>query len=478
MLGVFEAVGGITIKTRKQGFILKNKKKNKRKATTKKAVQTSVIRLVLLCLFLCTILILSLVLGSSRGNDVSEPVASEATTPTASEPTTPTASEAPTPTASKAPIPTPTPTELIAEQIFAENTDAVFSLYTMDGSTKRPIGSGFFVSSTGVAITAHHVIDEAETAYAVTEDGRELDVLGYYSFDKDNDNAIIQVGDGSDNFKHVVLGDSDELEIGETLIAIGSPRRTHNSFSYGQFTGIVPQMYFGGLLTDVIYDVRDTIEVAVSIDTGYSGGAMFNTKGEAVAVISNGGTLTGGGIPISRVRLSEVVEGQFMPLPLAPPEAAPFAYVYPFIPTFDSVVEEAVFVMGSPATFTDDSGGSGLSEYEYMYTYLDLDFRTIGQGSPSDFRPNTYAYLSELESIGFEPQHYLASEDGGSYSYTLYNPEHDVSMFLMRIPRELIVFICVSSGNVYELELNKAKYGDSFEQFYEGFYENFYGDMN
>ena len=175
----------------------------------------------------------------------------------------------------------PEPVVLTPAQIFDENADAVFTIYTSsDDIHYESIGSGFFVSSSGIAVTNHHVMVGWPYAFIRTHSGLEFDIIGYYSYDASNDLAVIQV-DG-DEFPYLTIGDSENLRIGDSVFAIGSPLGYHNTFSTGIISRFDEVGEFG------IYRVYGMIQITVPISGGSSGGALLNETGEVVGITTAG----------------------------------------------------------------------------------------------------------------------------------------------------------------------------------------------
>jgi S1-C subfamily serine protease len=92
-------------------------------------------------------------------------------------------------------------------------------------------GSGFFIDSSGLAVTNYHVIEGASAAAILTTDGEVYDVLGVYDYSEDYDLALLQI-DGS-GFPILPLGDSDAVAAGATVYAIGNPLGLTNTISQG-----------------------------------------------------------------------------------------------------------------------------------------------------------------------------------------------------------------------------------------------------
>ncbi len=158
--------------------------------------------------------------------------------------------------------------------------------------SQNSLGSGFFINKDGTILTNNHVVQNADEIIVNLSDGRKLQakVVGN---DPKTDVAVIKIKGGGD-FPTVSLGDSDHLDIGEWVMAVGNP------FGLGQTVtaGIVSAK--GRVIGAGPYD--DFIQTDASINPGNSGGPLFNLKGEVVgintAIYANGQGI-GFAIPIN-----------------------------------------------------------------------------------------------------------------------------------------------------------------------------------
>jgi hypothetical protein len=113
--------------------------------------------------------------------------------------------------------------ELSPTEVAALCSPAVFYIEVYDASGKAyASGSGFFISSAGVAVTNYHVIAGASSAKILTTDDKVYDVSGVYDYSADNDLALLQISGG--NFPYLQMGDSSGVVTGQTVYAIGSRR--------------------------------------------------------------------------------------------------------------------------------------------------------------------------------------------------------------------------------------------------------------
>jgi len=165
---------------------------------------------------------------------------------------------------------------------------------------QNSLGSGVIVTNDGTVVTNHHVIKAADEVTVVLADRREFEARIVGS-DERSDLAVLKINPGKESLPVLPLGDSDALEVGDLVIAIGNP------FGVGQTvtSGIVSAL----ARTNVgITDYRSFIQTDAAINPGNSGGALVNMAGQLIginsAIYSKGGGSNGIGfaIPTSLVR--------------------------------------------------------------------------------------------------------------------------------------------------------------------------------
>jgi hypothetical protein len=149
----------------------------------------------------------------------------------------------------------------------------VVSIITSDKDGK-PVaqGTGFLVSKDGRIVTNYHVIKGASSAIVKLPDGAFYDVDGVVAFDKARDLAVIKAH--GQNFRVVTLGNSDRVQVGEEIVAIGSPLSLESTVSSGIVSGIRTIEEEGGKF----------LQVTAPISPGSSGGPLFNMAGEVVGI--------------------------------------------------------------------------------------------------------------------------------------------------------------------------------------------------
>jgi len=183
------------------------------------------------------------------------------------------------------------------------------------GTVKQEIGggSGFVVSADGLVVTNKHVVSDMTADYTVlTNDGREYDakVLGR---DRTNDVAVLKVdpskpqkGNGVNQMDTLPLGDSSQVKIGQTVIAIGN--------ALGEFTNTVSKGIVSGLRRNITAggfsgseQLDQLIQTDAAINEGNSGGPLLNLKGEVVGInvaMAQGAQNIGFALPIDTVKNS------------------------------------------------------------------------------------------------------------------------------------------------------------------------------
>lgn len=157
---------------------------------------------------------------------------------------------------------------------------------------RRGLGSGFVISEDGYVVTNNHVVDKAEDIQIILEDGKKYkaDIVGK---DAKTDIALLKI-EPETELQAVTLGDSDNLKIGDWVMAIGNPF----GLGYTVTAGIVSAK--GRSLGLGAYD--DFIQTDAPLNPGNSGGPLFNLNGEVVGVntaIAARGQGIGFSIPIN-----------------------------------------------------------------------------------------------------------------------------------------------------------------------------------
>jgi S1-C subfamily serine protease len=170
---------------------------------------------------------------------------------------------------------------------------------------KRQVGggTGFIITTDGMIITNRHVVDEQEAEYTVIlEDGTSHEAI-VLARDTINDIAVIKIE--QDNLPVLDLGDSESIQIGQTVIAIGnSLGEFSNTVTKGVISGVNRRVTAGGSngFSEVI---EEAIQTDAAINPGNSGGPLLDLFGKVIGVntaVSREGQLIGFAIPSNVIK--------------------------------------------------------------------------------------------------------------------------------------------------------------------------------
>ncbi len=175
-----------------------------------------------------------------------------------------------------------------------------------NGNQKQEVGagSGFIVSSDGLVVTNKHVISDQNADYTVmTSDGKKYDAK-VKAIDPTNDLGILKID--ANNLPVLELGDSANLQIGQTVIAIGnSLGEFRNTVSKGVISGLKRNVNAGSELSGQSELLSQVIQTDAAINPGNSGGPLLDTQGKAVGVnvaMAQGAENIGFALPIDLVK--------------------------------------------------------------------------------------------------------------------------------------------------------------------------------
>jgi serine protease Do len=177
--------------------------------------------------------------------------------------------------------------ELQAVEIFQRIQPTVVTIFvsedieTQHGSSSREgLGAGVLVAPACQVLTAAHVVEGADEILVKTADGQLRPAEVVFSQDR-ADIALLKLKVFDPDLPHAVLGDSDRLAVGQRAFVVGSPAGLENSFSVGHISG------FRGL--DRLYDgtiLVEHIQIDAAINSGNSGGPVFDSKGTVIGIAS------------------------------------------------------------------------------------------------------------------------------------------------------------------------------------------------
>lgn len=184
----------------------------------------------------------------------------------------------------------PSVVEITTESVTSGNN--MFGNYVSKGA-----GSGVIISEDGYIVTNNHVIEDATSIRVYLTDGTEYDgkLIGK---DKQTDIAILKID--ASNLKSATFGDSDALEVGNAVVAIGNP--------LGELGGTVTTGIISALERQITIEneMMTLLQTDAAINPGNSGGGLFDTNGNLVGIVnakesSSGIEGLGFAIPINSV---------------------------------------------------------------------------------------------------------------------------------------------------------------------------------
>lgn len=211
-------------------------------------------------------------------------------------------------------------------QVYAKNVNSTVGITTSVTTnfwgyqtTSAASGSGFVYSDDGYILTNYHVVEDSNAISVSMYDGRTLDakLVGY---DESNDIAVLKVE--AENLAPVIIGDSSNLNVGDSVIAIGNPL---GELTFSLTSGVVSALAREVTFSDGI--TMSLIQTDCAINSGNSGGALFNLYGEVIGITnakysgsSNSSASIdniGFAIPVNRIRsiVDSIIENGFVVKP-------------------------------------------------------------------------------------------------------------------------------------------------------------------
>ena len=176
-----------------------------------------------------------------------------------------------------------TGTQMTPAEVYAANVNSTVGITTSVTtnfwgyqSTSAASGSGFIISDDGYILTNFHVIEDSDsiTVSMYSGDSYEAALIGY---DESNDIAVLKID--AENLTPVILGDSDNLNVGDSVVAIGNP--------LGELTFTLTSGAISAKDREVTFSNNvsmNLLQTDCAINSGNSGGALFNLYGEVIGV--------------------------------------------------------------------------------------------------------------------------------------------------------------------------------------------------
>jgi S1-C subfamily serine protease len=181
----------------------------------------------------------------------------------------------------------PTPQPVTANPVMLNGSLASLYQQVIPGvvsiRTDTGQGSGFVFDTDGHIVTNQHVINGASTLEIAFSSGFKAygTVIGS---DSDADIAVIQVDAPADQFHPLNFGNSDALQVGETVVAIGNPFGLSGTMTLGIISGLGRTQPSSQAASGGYFSTADIIQTDAAINPGNSGGPLFNMNGEVVGI--------------------------------------------------------------------------------------------------------------------------------------------------------------------------------------------------
>ena len=173
--------------------------------------------------------------------------------------------------------------EMTPAEVYAQNVNSTVGIRTSITTNywgyqtqAAAAGSGFILSADGYILTNYHVVEDSNSITVSLYDGTEYDAT-LVGCDESNDIAVLKID--AEGLTPVVLGDSDNLNVGDQVVAIGNPL---GELTFSLTTGVVSALNREVTLSSNV--TMNLIQTDCAINSGNSGGALFNLYGEVVGI--------------------------------------------------------------------------------------------------------------------------------------------------------------------------------------------------
>jgi len=149
--------------------------------------------------------------------------------------------------------------------------------------TKIGGGSGFIISPDGYVLTSNHVVSERDADYTIIYEPNKIYPAKVISRDPINDVAILKIS--AKNLPYLDLGDSDKIELGESVVAVGNALgEFHDTVSTGVVSGLSRYITAFSGISRQAEMLRGLIQTDAAINPGNSGGPLVNVGGKVIGI--------------------------------------------------------------------------------------------------------------------------------------------------------------------------------------------------
>ena len=173
--------------------------------------------------------------------------------------------------------------DLACKQVVGISSEITYRNYFGMSSTSAVSGTGFVLTSDGYILTNYHVIEDAYSSNAditvMMHDGTEY-TASIIGFEEDNDVAVLKID--ADNLTPVTIGDSDDMKVGDEVYAVGNPL---GELDFSMTTGYVSALD-RLITTSTDSEAINMFQFDAAVNSGNSGGPVYNTNGEVIGIVT------------------------------------------------------------------------------------------------------------------------------------------------------------------------------------------------
>jgi len=230
-----------------------------------------------------------------------------------------------TPVAYTAPTVIETDLEATLTALYARANPAVVYIIVSNGGVANSSGSGFVYTNEGYIVTNSHVVSEGRTFEIVFYNGDRA-MAKLIGADPDSDLAVLKVDSLPEGIEPLAVAQTDTLQVGQFVVAIGNPFGEQGSMTLGIVSGLGRSLQSQrSLMGNSTYSLPEVVQTDAPINPGNSGGPLLNLNGEVVgvnaAIASMTGTSSGVGFSVPAAAVRRVV----------PSLISDGRYVYPYM---------------------------------------------------------------------------------------------------------------------------------------------------
>jgi S1-C subfamily serine protease len=180
-----------------------------------------------------------------------------------------------------------------------QQTRSRFSLNVQE--VERGLGSGFVWDDLGHIVTNYHVVEGANVARVIFQDGKSYETSKIWTY-PDRDIAVLEINAPRAELVPILVGSSHDLQVGQSTFAIGNPYGLDNTLTTGIISALGREITSPSKQT-----IRGVIQTSAAINPGNSGGPLLDSSGRLIgmntAILSESGTFGGIGfaIPVDEI---------------------------------------------------------------------------------------------------------------------------------------------------------------------------------